>query len=131
MRIVVDTNLWVSYLLQPNSPLSPRLDQITRAHTLLYSFDTVAELAAVLTRRKFARYVDPEDVRTFIERLAELGEEVAVTSRIRACRDPKDDKFLALALDGDADCILSGDSDLLELNPFEGASILKVSDFRD
>lgn len=56
MRVVIDTNLWVSYLIHPNSPLNPVLDHVAAKHTLLYSSSTLAELTEVLTRPKLARY---------------------------------------------------------------------------
>jgi putative PIN family toxin of toxin-antitoxin system len=48
---------------------------------------------------------------------------------ISACRDSKDDKFLEVAINGSASCIVSGDEDLLLLNPFRGVPILTPRDF--
>jgi len=49
--------------------------------------------------------------------------------KISECRDPKDNKFLELAVAGDANCIVTGDKDLLVLNPFRGIKIISPSDF--
>ncbi len=57
------------------------------------------------------------------------AEVVDVTENIAECRDPKDDRFLELAVDGNATCIVSGDSDLLVLNPFRGVRILTPQEF--
>lgn len=129
MRLVVDTNLWVSYLLKLNSLIAPQLDIIQCEETLLYSRATLEELSDVLSRAKFAKYVDREDVHAFIMTIVETGEHVTVLREIRACRDPRDDKFLELAVSGQADVILSGDDDPLMLNPFEGIPILRMREF--
>jgi len=54
---------------------------------------------------------------------------VEIQAPIRACRDPKDDKFLELAVDGRADAIVTGDGDLLDLHPFRGIAILMPADY--
>ena len=51
------------------------------------------------------------------------------TVNITACRDPKDDMFLSLAVTAGADCIISRDEDLLVLHPFENIPILTTADF--
>jgi predicted nucleic acid-binding protein len=48
---------------------------------------------------------------------------------VKGCRDPKDDKFLEIALNGHADLIISGDKDLLDLNPFRGIPILSPAGY--
>ena len=58
-----------------------------------------------------------------------LAEEVAITESVGACRDPKDDKFLELAVSGRADYLVTGDLDLLVLDPFRGVRILTPADF--
>ena len=90
----------------------------------MISFPTLAELYEVLGREKFLRYVDEIDIRNFLAALTREAEWVEVTVRIAACRDPKDDKFLELAVSGRATHIITGDSDLLALNPFQGIEIL-------
>ena len=54
---------------------------------------------------------------------------VAVLSDISDCRDPKDNRFLALALDSESDCIISGDADLLALNPWRRIEIVSPRAF--
>ena len=100
MRVVVDTNLWISYLIQSNSPVAAILDDITKSHTLLYSYPVLWKLADVLTRPKFAKYIDMEDVKAFVTELTTVGESVTITLEVSDCRDPKDNKFLELALFG-------------------------------
>jgi putative PIN family toxin of toxin-antitoxin system len=90
----------------------------------LLSFEVLAELYEVLGRKRFRRYVDEEDIRSFLAALTREAEWVEVGVRIAACRDPKDDKFLELAVSGHGTHVVTGDSDLLALNPFQGIEIL-------
>jgi uncharacterized protein len=91
---------------------------------LLLSFAVPAELCEVLSRKRFRRYIDEEDIRTFVAVLTREAERVDVDFRITACRGLKDDKFLELAVSGRATYVASGDSDLLALNPFQGITIM-------
>ena len=97
--------------------------------TLLVSDDTLDELAEVLSRPKFDHYITLKDRKTFILLLGRISECVAIVRRIQTCRDPEDDKFLDLAVNGDADLIISGDVDLLTLHPFMGISLLSPADY--
>jgi predicted nucleic acid-binding protein len=54
---------------------------------------------------------------------------VTILSPVRACRDPRDDKFLEVAVHGRADAIVTGDRDLLDLNPFRGIAILTPAEY--
>ncbi len=124
MRCVFDTNVFVSALLLPDSKPRHALDRALREGRVLVSFATLAELHEVLSRKRFRRYVDEEDIRSFLAALIRVAEWVDVEARIRACRDPKDDKFLELAVSGEGTHIVTGDADLLALNPFQGIEIL-------
>ena len=66
-----------------------------------------------------------------IAQIIENGEAIEVTSAIAICRDPKDNMFLNLALDGKANAIISRDPDLLELHPFRNIPILSPVAFLD
>ncbi len=87
------------------------------------------ELADVLSRDKWNRYVSIEDRQEFIRRLLQVATMVPVLSEVADCRDPKDNQFLALAFDAEADCIVSGDKDLLVLHPWRGIAIITPADF--
>lgn len=97
--------------------------------TILASLQSIEEITDVLHRRSFRRYVSEETVRRFISALTRDSEWITVTESVAVCRDPKDDKFLSLALSGGATHIVSGDSDLLVLHPFRGISIMSPRDF--
>lgn len=95
----------------------------------LMSEETLEELSDVLSRDKFDKYVSREDRQHFLRLLGGVVRVVTVTRRITACRDPKDDKFLDVALNGQAQILLTGDLDLLELHPFHGIEVLRPAEF--
>jgi uncharacterized protein len=125
LRCVFDTNIFISALLSPESKPRQSLDLARRTGIILISFAALAELSEVLSRSKFRRYIDEEDIRRFLAALARESEWVDEDVQITACRDPKDDKFLSLAVSGHATHIITGDSDLLMLHPFQGIQILQ------
>ena len=129
MRIVVDTNVIVSRALFPHSVAGEALKRIEKHHTWLMSDATSKELATVLLRPKFARYITTDDVSGLLARVRQITETVPILHTITACRDPKDDMFLELALNGGAQYLISGDADLLALHPFRGVSIVTPAAF--
>ena len=128
-RIVADTNLLVSRLLLPQSLPAQAVRKAVDEGQLLVSDATLGELADVLSRAKFDPYVSLEDRQDFIRVLNRVAERVIVTAPIKACRDPKDAKFLEVALNGEANLILNGDRDLLTLHPFRGVDILSPREY--
>lgn len=93
------------------------------------SEETLAELTDVLARPKFDRYVSRADRQHFVRLLGGLVRIVPIVHRVAACRDPKDDKFLHVALNGEAHVIVTGDADLLVLDPFHGVDIVSPATF--
>lgn len=126
---VLDTNTLVSRLLCPGGVVAQAVDHALARGVLLVSQETLDELVRVLTRTKFDPYISRDDRRRFLELLGGVARVVPVVRRIRACRDPKDDKFLDVALSGDAAAIITGDQDLLVLDPFHGIRIVSPSVF--
>ncbi len=129
MRVVVDTNILVSFAIRPNENFERLFDYLARQDITLISDDTVAELFTVLNRNKFRKYIRQDSAMDYIEWYVGISELVTVTESVIACRDPKDDKFLSLAVGGKADCIIAGDSDLLEMIAYEGITIYRTTDF--
>jgi uncharacterized protein len=123
-RFVVDTNVLVSRLLLPESIPGQSFAKAQATGDLLVSDETLSELAEVLSRPKFDKYLPAKECKKFFSLLAPLCIKVEIVQPIQACRDPHDDKFLELAVNGSADFILSGDSDLLALHPFQENPIL-------
>ena len=89
----------------------------------------LSEVEEVLFRPKFDRYVTQFERRFFLSNFLKMVEFVAVGEVIQVCRDPKDDKILALALSGKAEYIVTGDRDLLVLNCFQGIKIITIEQF--
>jgi putative PIN family toxin of toxin-antitoxin system len=120
-RIVVDTNALISRLLVPGSVAGRAVDRAVDRGRLLVSEATMVELTTVLGRAKFDPYVSLADRQQFIRLLGRIAELVPILRQVRACRDPKDDMFLEVAVNSGADLIVTGDRDLLELHPFLGS----------
>jgi len=129
LRCVFDTNVLVSALLLVDSKPRKALTAALSKGTILLSYSVLAEVYEVLTRKQFRRYVDEEEVRAFLAALTREAEWVDVSTRIAACRDPKDNKFLELAVEGQATHLVTGDSDLRAMNPFRGIPILSPQAF--
>lgn len=128
-RFVLDTNVLVSIAL-PNSHLDELLLAWQRGRVrLLISREIFEGYLRVLTYPKFR--LTTQDIQRILEREVQPhAEEIVVTSRIHAVKeDPSDDKFLAYAVDGKADWIISGDRHLLRLNPFRGVRIGRAFEF--
>ncbi len=128
MRAVIDNNVLVSAAIIGGVPRRA-LDWLVENGTILVSLDALEELADVLGRKKFDRYLPEEQRLDFIHRYLEISELVRIDEPITACRDPKDDKFLELAVNGNADYVITGDRDLLVLSPFRGIGIVTPKDF--
>jgi putative PIN family toxin of toxin-antitoxin system len=123
-RIVVDTNVLISRLLLPASVPGRAIRQVVDVGQLLVSEATMTELTAVLGRARFDPYLSIADRQEFIRVLGRIAEVVPIVRVVRACRDPRDDKFLEVAINGRADVIITGDWDLLALDPFMKIAIL-------
>ena len=128
MRIVVDTNIFVSAALKQRSLPNLALYQASRRCVLLKSVVTEAQFFEVIARPYLAPMIAP-DTRDWLTQLMRSAELVTITERIAVCRDPTDDKFLELAVNGHADMILTGDKDLLVLNPFRDIPIVGPATF--
>jgi len=128
MRLVVDTNIFVSAALKEASWPANTLRWIGKYGGLIKSEITEQEVIAVLQRPRLAPKIAP----SFLDQLRRVlaaAELVTITERVAACRDPDDDKFLELAINGHADVIVSGDDDLLVLDTFRGIPIITAAAF--
>ena len=128
-RAVLDTNVAVSAALLRRSTPRQAFDHAIEHGTLLISTASLSELSAVLGRPRFNRYLSDDARQEFLAMLVQEAEPIEVTERLAVCRDPKDDKFLELAISGEASHIISGDEDLLVLHPFRGIAIVSPQAF--
>jgi uncharacterized protein len=130
-RLVIDSNVWIAALISPTGTARQLVDVVfDHGIDILLSESTFGELASRLDRPKFDRYREPESWNVFLSELVELAlwhEDAGTATGIS--RDADDNKFLALAVTGQADAIISGDGDLLELVAHEGIPVLTPAQF--
>jgi len=128
-RIVVDTNALVSRLLLPDSIPGQAVRKAVEEGDILMSESTLFELADVLGREKFNPYVSIQDREEFLRMLGRIVEMVTILHAVHDCRDVRDNQILEVAVNGQAQVIVTGDEDLLVLNPFRGIFILRPADY--
>jgi uncharacterized protein len=114
IHYVFDTNVIVSSLLFKNSKPAQAFNE---------------ELSDVLGRKKFDHFLTVEERDEFLETFVDRAILIDIIEKVLECRDPKDDKILELALNGQAQYIVSGDKDLLVLNPFRAVKIVTAEEF--
>ncbi len=128
-KIVIDTNVIISAILFNNSPPGKAVKLANQLGQILLSDVIFQEMQKTITRKKFDRYLSLDSRRQILSKLLLDSELVEITETITICRDPKDNKFLEVAVSGEADLIITGDQDLLVLNPFRGIDIITVNEF--
>ncbi len=126
-----DHNAVVSAFLKPDSAPAWLLDEVLRSHIAVTTNEILVELAEVSSRSKFNRYLSADERHSFVLNYADRCQILEVSDVIAECRDPDDDKFLALAFVSEANFIISGDIHLIEMNPWRGIPILKPQQFLD
>jgi putative PIN family toxin of toxin-antitoxin system len=133
-RVVFETSTLVSAALRPDSIPHQALLKAFRYFTVCVSKETLEELREVLARDKFSRYLN-KDIREQFIRLIESNARLFIVHELNwpavgiRCRDPKDDKFLALAAECEASILVSSDEDLLVLHPWNGVRIVRPAGF--
>ncbi len=136
MRLVVDTNVLVSALIsrhrgRASAPYLVYQALLQHRFTLISSVETLQELEEVLNRESIVRlhHLTTEQVGEFVDQLATASDLVAGEISVQAViDDPKDDKFIAAAIEGRADYIVSGDNHLLNLKQYYAIPILAPLD---
>jgi len=130
-RLVIDSNVWIAALISPTGTARQLLDAVLDQEIdILMSEATFSELTSRLDRPKFDRYRDAQAWDLFLSELVELvlwHEDAGTADGIS--RDADDDKFLSLAVTGQADAIISGDNDLLDLVSHQGIPILTPAQY--
>ena len=127
-RVIIDTNLWISFLLTKDFS---KLDRTLSADwvILLLSQELLEEIVEVAERPKFRKYFNLLELSDLLAKLKQKAELVQVSSKVSVCRDDKDNFLLSLALDGAATHLLTGDKDLLVLHPFGEVQILTLAEY--
>jgi putative PIN family toxin of toxin-antitoxin system len=127
-RIVLDTNLWISFLITKDlSKLDNRI--FTGETILIFSQELLHEFITVVSRPKFKKYFSQEEIIEILDIIDQQAIFVEVTSEIKKCRDEKDNFLLSLAVDGNADYLITGDQDLLELKAIEKTQIVTINQY--
>ena len=128
-RIVLDSNVILSAALFKQSTPRQALDKAAVSGKVLMSNEILGELQDIFNRPKFDKYSSRLVRNEFLNDFLEVVESVEIVQKITICRDRKDDKFLELAVNGKANYIITGDQDLLVLNPFQDIAIISASDY--
>jgi putative PIN family toxin of toxin-antitoxin system len=108
LKIVLDTNVLISAMLSPKSAPGLAFRYAAATAVLLVSESTLAEAEQVILRSKFDRLIASASRRQFLADYRSDAIVISTVSRIKACRDERDDKFLDVAVDGYADLIVTG-----------------------
>ncbi|MFS8082355.1 MAG: putative toxin-antitoxin system toxin component, PIN family [Ginsengibacter sp.] len=127
-RIVIDTNIWISFLLTKDFSSFDKIVSNPNL-TLLFSSKLLEEFVAVAGRPKFKKYFSQTDLEELLYRMNEHGEFIFVTSSATICRDPKDNFLLSLSKDGNASHLITGDNDLLDLKRFGKTQIVTLKKY--
>lgn len=127
-KIVIDTNLWISYLITKGFKRLDKLIYSDKAR-LVFSQELIDEFIEVARRPKFRKYFSSNDIAKLLEIFDTYGELVKVKSNIKVCRDLKDNFLLSLSIDSQANFLITGDNDLLEIKNFGKTNILTITDF--
>ena len=127
-RVIIDTNLWISFLLTDDYA---ELDTLfaDNSITLLFSQELLDEFIEVAQRPKFKKYFLLPDLQKLILRIREKAEFIHVKTVVTICRDPKDDFLLALAEDGNATHLITADKDLLDRQTFGKTRIVTMTQY--
>jgi uncharacterized protein len=128
-RIIIDTNLWVSFLLTKQFSFLDDLFE-NREFQLIFSQELLSEFMEVINRPKLRKYFSEENLESILETIEQYADFIIVTSVFNVCRDEKDNFLLSLAKDGSANYLLTGDQDLLIIKQFEETEILTVAEFK-
>ncbi|MCH5597398.1 putative toxin-antitoxin system toxin component, PIN family [Niabella ginsengisoli] len=127
-RIIIDTNLWISFLLTNDQS---KLDHLLLSSNiiLLFSQELINEFIEVAKRPKFRKYFSLNDLDDLLIDMQTKAMFISVKSEITHCRDPKDNFLLALAKDGRATHLLTGDKDLLILKNIGKTKIVTIVEY--
>ncbi len=125
-RVILDTNLWISFLISNNLEFLDKLIDRKKIR-LIFSTELIEEFLAVAVRPKLKKYFSERDIQYLLELFDLYGEVVNVKSDMKLCRDEKDNFLLNLAVDSEADYLVTGDADLLEIKEIEKTKIITIT----
>jgi putative PIN family toxin of toxin-antitoxin system len=127
-RLIIDTNLWISFIISKKlNHLETLL--LSNKIILIFSIELIEELNKTVNKPKLKNFFSENAIDEMLEVFEPFIDLVKIKSKVKICRDSNDDFLLALAKDGKADYLLTGDNDLLEIGKFDRTLIIKYKDF--
>ena len=127
-KVIIDTNIWISFLIGKN--LKGLQEYIDSQIVLIVTCnEQIEELTDVFNKPKLKKYFNPQQIQEFFELFDESSVNIVVKTKTEVCRDLKDNYLLSLAIDSNADFLITGDNDLLILTSIENTRIIKFTDF--
>jgi uncharacterized protein len=129
-KIIIDTNIWISFLI--GKDLHNLKDLIVKEKIRLITTDQlINEIKLVTGREKLKKYFSQDKVSDLISLLDILADKVKIKKIDKVCRDPKDDFLLALSKESNANYLLTGDKDLLEIKVYGRTKIVTAKQFSE
>mgnify|MGYP006295849039 FL=1 len=128
-KVILDTNLWISFLIKHDYSFLDKYIEKGKVK-LVFSEELIQEFLTVATRPKFQKFFTDDDIQNIIQIFDYYGILIKVTSEVKICRDFKDNFLLNLAIDGNADYLVSGDEDLLEIKNIQETKILTIRELK-
>lgn len=128
LTLIVDTNLWVSFIISKKQHLIDPLLYSEQVR-LLFSKELITEIKQTITKPKLKKYFGTNALEEMLLAFEPFIDFIEVASKVAECRDAKDNFLLALAKDGNADYLLTGDKDLLDLKKFGNTKISTITEF--
>ena len=130
VKIIIDTNLWISFLIGMKSSSAIRRILTDGAVSVVMTDILQAEIMAVASRPKFTKYFAPEACDRLLAFLRARSDEYVLGDIPNRCRDPKDDYLLELARVSDADILVTGDKDLTDMRQFGRCQMMTLAEFK-
>ncbi|OFX58693.1 MAG: putative toxin-antitoxin system toxin component, PIN family [Bacteroidetes bacterium GWA2_30_7] len=127
-KIIIDTNIWISFLIGKTlKGLQVHID--SQFFRIISCNEQLQELSEVFKKNKIKKYLSIKQIEEFFELFSEFSEIIELKTRSSICRDLKDNYLVSLAIDSNADFLITGDNDLLELNKIGNTLIVRYSEF--
>jgi len=130
LKLIIDTNIWISFLIGKNLKGLHHFLQDNRFQ-IITSNEQISELIDVLSQPKLQKYFSKVQVIDFLKLIELKSKIVDHKAKIDICRDPKDNYLLGMAISSNADYLISGDSDLLDIIEIEDTRIIEYKDFEN
>jgi len=128
LKLIIDTNLWISFLISnKQNVIEPLL--FGKKARLLFSTELIAEIQLTIEKPKLKKHFGTNALEEMLSTFEPFIDLIEVKNNVAVCRDPKDNFLLALAKEGKADYLLTGDKDLLDLKKFGKTKIKTIANF--